>query len=49
VRYHLATALNAAGKRDEAAQALEPILNDTAEFDDRSAAKTLLDQIKAGK
>jgi len=49
VKFHLATALNAAGKRDEAAQALEPILNDNAEFDDRSAAKALLDRIKTGK
>jgi putative PEP-CTERM system TPR-repeat lipoprotein len=49
VTFHLAMALNAAGKRDEAVRALEPILNDTAEFDDRGAAKTLLDQIKAGK
>jgi len=49
VTFHLATALNATGKRNEAAQALEPILKDAAEFDDRGAAKALLDQIKAGK
>jgi len=28
---------------------LEPILNDAAEFEGRSAAKTLLDRIKAEK
>ncbi len=49
IKFHLATALNAAGKRDEAAQTLTPILNESAEFEGRGAAKTLLDQIKAGK
>ena len=48
VKFHLATALNATGKRDEATRTLEPMLRDTAEFEDRSAAKTLLERIKAG-
>lgn len=49
VKFHLATALDATGKRDEATRTLEPILNDAAEFEGRSAAKTLLDRIKAEK
>ncbi len=49
VTFHLATALSATGKRDEAARLLEPLLNDAAEFDGRGAAKTLLEQIKSGK
>jgi len=42
-------ALNATGKRDEATQTLETILSDAGEFDDRGAAKALLEQVKAGK
>ncbi len=49
VKFHLASALNATGKRDEAAQALDGILNDAADFDDRGAAKALLERIKARK
>jgi predicted Zn-dependent protease len=48
IKFHLATALNAVGKRDEAARTLEPILSDAVEFEDRGAAKILLEQIKAG-
>lgn len=48
VKFHLATALNATGKRDEAAQALGLILGDTVGFGDRDAAETLLRKIKAG-
>ncbi len=48
IKFHLATALAASGKRDEAAQILTPILSDTVEFDGRGAARTLLGRIKAG-
>jgi len=46
VKFHLASALNAMGKRDEATQALDGILNDAADFDDRNAARALLERIK---
>jgi len=49
VKFHLAMALNATGKRDEATQTLETILSDAGEFDDRGAAKALLEQVKAGR
>jgi putative PEP-CTERM system TPR-repeat lipoprotein len=48
IRFHLATALAASGKRDEAAQILAPILSDAVEFEGRGAANTLLERIKAG-
>ncbi len=47
VKFHLASALSAAGRPEEAVQALNAILDDTADFDDRNAARTLRDQIKA--
>ena len=46
VRFHLASALNAAGKTEEAAQTLDAILDDAADFDDRGAARSLRDRIK---
>ncbi len=46
VRFHLASALNAVGKPEEAAQALDAILDDAADFDDRGAAWSLRDRIK---
>ena len=46
VKFHLASALNAVGKPDEAAQALDAILDDAADFDDRGAAWSLRDRIK---
>ena len=47
VKFHLASALNAAGKPEEAMQALDAILDDPADFDDRAAAWSLRDRIKA--
>ena len=46
VKFHLASALNAVGKPDEAAPILDAILDDTADFDDRGAAWSLRDRIK---
>jgi len=46
VKFHLASALNAVGKPEEAAQALDAILDDAADFDDRGAAWSLRDRIK---
>ncbi len=47
VKFHLASALNAVGKPEEAMQTLEAILGDAADFDDRAAAWSLRDRIKA--
>lgn len=49
IKFHLATALKATGKPDEAKQIVEAILNEPGEFDDRGQARSLLDQIEAGK
>ena len=46
VKFHLASALSAAGKPEEATQALDAILDDAADFDDRNAARSLRDRIK---
>ncbi len=46
VKFHLASALDAVGKPEEAAQALDAILDDAADFDDRGAAWSLRDRIK---
>ena len=49
VKYHLATALNETGRRDEAVQTLGALLSDPTEFEGRGAAQTLLAKLKAGK
>ena len=42
IKYHLAVALNDTGKRDEAISILKPLAEDSAEFDEKAAAKQLL-------
>ncbi len=49
VKFHLASALNTLGKPEEAAPILDAILDDAADFDDRGAAWSLRDRIKAGR
>lgn len=46
VKFHLASALSATGQTAAAAQALDAILDDAADFDDRGAARSLRDRIK---
>ena len=47
IRYHLAVALDGAGQKAEAVKLLETLAAEPAAFDDKVAAKKLLDQLKA--
>lgn len=49
IRFHLASALAATGKTEEAAQILTAILADPGDFSERGAAQTLLTKVKAAK
>ena len=49
LRYHLAVALDGAGQRGEAVKLLETLAAEPAPFDDKAAAKKLLDQLKSQK
>ena len=46
IRYHMAVALDKNGRKDEARQELERLLNGKQEFPERAQAKALLEQIK---
>lgn len=45
VRYHLAVALDAAGRKDEARKILDTLVGENAEFEDASAARQLHDSL----
>jgi len=47
IRYHLAAALNGAGQPDEAVKLLETLSAEPAAFDDKAAARKLLEELKA--
>lgn len=49
VQFHLATALNATGKKADAIKALTPLAARTAPFDEQPAARQLLADLQAGK
>lgn len=46
VQFHLAQALSGTGQKDEAVRVLTPIVNAPAEFDDKPAARQLLQQLQ---
>ncbi len=46
VQFHLAQALSGTGQRDEAVRVLGPIVNAPAEFEDKPAARQLLQQLQ---
>lgn len=45
IKYHLAYVLNAAGQKDEAIKILQPLVTGPDVFDDKDAARKLLDQL----
>ena len=47
IQFHLAQALSAAGQQEEAIKALTPIVDAPAEFEDKPAARALLQQLSA--
>ena len=47
IQFHYAQALNAAGQQEEAVKTLTGIVNAPAEFDDKPAARALLQQLSA--
>ena len=49
IRYHLAVALNGTGEKAEAQKLLETLDAEPATFDDKAAARKLLDDLKAGR
>ena len=49
IKYHLAAALKAADKREEAIGLLKALVDDPAEFEEKAAARQLLEQLTAAK
>jgi len=49
VQFHYATVLRALGRNDEAASTLRPIVLGKQVFDERDAAKRMLDELSVGK
>jgi putative PEP-CTERM system TPR-repeat lipoprotein len=49
VTYHLAAALGATGKKEEALDLLRPLVASKTDFDDRPAASKLLDELAGGQ
>ena len=49
VQFHYASALRAVGRNDEAASTLRPIVLGKKDFDERDAAKRMLDELSVGK
>lgn len=49
VQYHLALALNGAGHKDEAVQALSTAVSQPGNFGEKAKAQALLDQLKANR
>lgn len=49
IQYHLGVALKEAGQKDEAISVLRPIVLGVQDFDDKPAAKKLLDELTGGR
>ena len=49
IRFHLASALNAAGQKDEAVKLLQALVAEPADFDDKPAARKLLETLQPAR